>query len=351
MRTTTRFGSGRTWIAVAIALALIWVLHDLDYHRFLRVVASANATYLVLVPVAVAGEQFARTVTWRQLLRVLKPVDTKSLFGTMMASYFANLIVPGVSSLVRAWIAARREGLKATAVLATVAVERLVGGAVVAALAPFALLVTEIPGVTGPTQSALLGAAAISLAILLGISCALIGYRVAGQAGWIARLARRLPPRVGALVGALALAFAEGIVWPRERGRRLGIVLASIAMKLIAATQLMWAGLAFGVHVPVADYLFLLVFLSLLHAFSISARMLGGFTVGAVIALGLFQVPKEQALAMALIVQGSSLLTVASLGGLSLWLLGIGIGDLREAWLRLRDSVPADLPAPTAQRQ
>jgi hypothetical protein len=41
--------------------------------------------------------------------------------------------------------------------------------------------------------------------------------------------------------------------------------------------------------------------------------MLGGFTIGAVIALGLFGVPKEQALAMALIVQGSSLFTVAAL--------------------------------------
>src|SRR4030095_15197121 len=97
--------------------------------------------------------------------------------------------------------------------------------------------------------------------------------------------------------------------------RRFGIGIASLAMKLIAATQLMWAGLAVGVELPLAVYLFLLVFLGLLHAFSISARMLGGFTIGAVIALSLFHVGKEQALAMALIVQGSSLITVAALGG------------------------------------
>jgi hypothetical protein len=78
--------------------------------------------------------------------------------------------------------------------------------------------------------------------------------------------------------------------------------------------------------------------------------MLGGFTIGAVIALGLFGVPKEQALAMALIVQGSSLLTVASFGGIVLWLQGIGTGDLRAAW-RGQDSVPADLPGQAAQSQ
>ena len=72
--------------------------------------------------------------------------------------------------------------------------------------------------------------------------------------------------------------------------------------------------------------------------------MLGGFTIGAVIALGLFGVPKEEALAMALIVQGSTLFTVASLGGIVLWLQGIGTADLRAAWRR-QGSVPTDLPA------
>jgi hypothetical protein len=339
-----RWRSGRAWIAGAIVLALAWTLHDLDYHRFLGVVASADPIYLLLVPIAVIGEQWARALTWRQVLHALKPIGTAALFGTVMASYFANLIVPGISSLVRAWLAARREGLKGTAVLATVAIERLIGGAVVAVLAPVTLLMIELPDPPGLTQHALIAAAALSFALFLILLCTLAGYRAMSRAGWLGRIVRWLPNRPGALVGALALAFAEGIVWPRERARRCKLVLASVAMKLIAATQLMWAGLAFGVHLPVADYLFLLAFLSLLHAFSISARMLGGFTVGAVIALDLFQVPKEQALAMALVVQAGNLLTVAGLGGLGLWLQGVGLGDLREGWLRLRDAVPANLP-------
>ena len=59
---------------------------------------------------------------------------------------------------------------------------------------------------------------------------------------------------------------------------------------------------------------------------------------------------EEEALARALIVQGSSLFTVASLGGFGLWLQGIGTGDLRAAW-RDQGSVPPDLPAPAAQNR
>jgi glycosyltransferase 2 family protein len=351
MPATWRWRSGRAWIAGAIGVAaLAWILHDLDYDRFLGVVARADPAYLALVLLAVVGEQWARAVKWRQLLHALKPVPTVRVFGTLMASYFANLMVPGISSIVRAWLTARREDLKVTAVLATVAIERLIGGIVVTALVPFVLAAVAIPDPTGLVQTALIWTAAgsfILFAVLLG---ALVGYRmqVIGGAGWIAWLIRRLPGRAAAFVAGLARAFAEGIVWPKQHSRRFGIVLASVAMKLIAATQLMWAGLAIGVQLPPADYLFLMVFLSLLHAFSISARMLGGFTIGAVIALALFQVPKEQALAMALIVQGGSLLTVASLGGIVLWLQGMGLGDMRAAWLRARASIPADLPAPAA---
>jgi len=338
--------------AIGLA-ALAWIVQDLDYHRFFQLVATADPLFLALVPVAVIGEQCARAVKWRQLLHDLKPIRTVGLFGILMASYFANLLVPGVSSIVRAWLVARQEHLKVTTVFATVAMERLIGGIVVTALVPFTLMAIVIPDPTGTTQNALVGAAAGSFALFALLLVALAGYRmqVIGRGRWLDALARRLPTGASAQFGALALGFAEGILWPRERGRRVGVVLASLAMKLIAATQLMWAGLAVGVHLPPATYLFLLVFLSLLHAFSISARMLGGFTIGAVIALGLFHVAKEQALAMALIVQGSSLLTVAALGGLQLWQQGIGLNDLRAAWARTRSSILADLPAPAASQR
>lgn len=44
-----------------------------------------------------------------------------------------------------------------------------------------------------------------------------------------------------------ATAFAEGISWPAETWRRVGVLLATLMIKLIAATHFLWAGLIFGV--------------------------------------------------------------------------------------------------------
>ena len=59
---------------------------------------------------------------------------------------------------------------------------------------------------------------------------------------WIAWLAAR----GGARLEGLRKGIREGIVWPRQRRRQIGAVLASVLMKIIAATHFLWAGLAVG---------------------------------------------------------------------------------------------------------
>ena len=120
-------------------------------------------------------------------------------------------------------------------------------------------------------------------------------------------------------------------MWPRARWRGVSIVLASILIKLIAITHFLWAGLTFGVVLRPADYIFLLVFLGFLVILTHVARIPGGFLVGAIFALSLLGVAEEQALAMGLVVQFSSMLTIASIGALALWRNGVALGDLQIA--------------------
>ena len=149
------------------------------------------------------------------------------------------------------------------------------------------------------------------------------------EAGWLSRTLDRLPKRVAGPTERLARSFAEGIVWPRGLARSLAVVFSTALIKLLAATHFLWAGLAFGVVLRPIEYIFLIAFLGFLVILTNFARVAGGFIVGAVFALGLFGVGEEEALAMALIVQGSSLLCVASIGAVALWWNGVGLADVR----------------------
>jgi hypothetical protein len=220
-----------------------------------------------------------------------------------------------------------------SSVLATAAIDRLVDGLVFTGFVAVALAFAIFPDPTGNIRIGLIigGVGSFALFTLLLLGLGRYKRRVGSPDTWIIRLADRLPVRFVGPVKRVMLSFAEGIVWPREAWRGLGIVLASIVIKLIAITHFLWAGLAFGVLLEPVDYVFLVVFLGFLIILSRLARIPGGFFIGAIFALDLLGVPEEQALVMVLVVQFSSLLAVASIGAFALWRSGIALDELRLA--------------------
>lgn len=322
-----------SWGGVAVGLALLaFVFWRIDYRRFAEVVAHARVEYLALVPAAIALEQLVRAWKWRQILYPLCAVGTLRLFGAIMAGYLGNLLIPfGVSPLLRSWLVARLERLRMSAVLATVAIDRLVDGLVFTILVAVVLTLAVFPDPTGNLRLGLGVAATASLLLFTALLWLLVLYKrgIADAASLLWRLIARLPASLVERSRGLLASFADGIIWPRAAWRRLAIVLSSVVIKLIAATHFLWAGLAFGVLLRPLDYLFLIVFLGFIVILTHFARIAGGFIVGAIFALGLFGVTEEQALAMVLVVQASSLASVAVIGAFALWREGVAIGDLQ----------------------
>ncbi len=323
------------WLGAFLGIGLLaWVLRRFDLNRFVALLAGADLRFLALVAIAVVSEQLVRAWKWRQLLFPLRPVGTLYLFGTIMAGYLLAMLVPfGFGTIARSWLVARRKDLKLAAVLATVALDRLTDGLVFACLVPIALLSVAFADPTGGIRAGLVWGGAGSFILFALVLVALVGYRRGALApqGPVARLLGRLPDRLRPPVRRVATAFAEGIAWPREAWRGVGVLLASLAIKLIAATHFLWAGLAFGVMLEPGQYLFLVVFLGFLIILGHFARIAGSFIIGAVFALGLFGIGEERALAMVLVVEAANLLAVAAVGALSLWWQGVELGELREA--------------------
>ena len=226
---------------------------------------------------------------------------------------------------------ARLERLKMSAVLATVAIDRLIDGVVFTVLVAVVLTLAVFPDPTGNLRLGLVVGAVGSLLLVTALLWLLAQYKrgMADAASLLHRLILRLPGSLAERSQALMASFAEGVIWPAARWRRLAVVLSSIMIKLIAATHFLFAGLAFGVLLRPLDYLFLIVFLGFIVILTHFARLAGGFIVGAIFALGLFGVTEEQALAMVLVVQTSSLISVAAIGAFALWREGVAIGDLQ----------------------
>ena len=267
---------GGVMIGVA---ALVWVFVRVDYDRMQHVIAQADIAFLVLVPLAVAAEQLVRAWKWQQLLHAIQPIRTLRLFGAIMAGYFVGFLIPlGISPIVRSWLVARLEALKMSAVLATAAIDRLVDGVIFTGFVAVAVIFAAFPDPTGGIRLGLTVGGAGSLALFALLLFALARYKRYGVRldSFIMRQVDRIPARYARPIKAFLQSFADGIVWPQAIWRSLGIVLASVAIKLIATTHFLWAGLAFGVLLCPADYVFLVAFLGFLIIITRFARIPSG---------------------------------------------------------------------------
>lgn len=322
------------WIGALIGLGMaVWLLRRFDFERFLGTLRQADGRFILLLFLAILGEQLIRAWKWRQLLYRLRPIGALRLFGAIMAGYLLAFLVPfGLATVARAWLVARQEDLKVTAVLASVALDRLTDGVVFACLVPVALLAAAFPDPTGGIRAGLAWAGAGSFLLFALLLFALGAYRYGVlDTGGLLRVVDRLPARFAGPVRGLAAAFAEGIAWPRQAWRGGAIVFASVAIKLFAATHFLWAGLAFGIALEPAQYLFLIVFLGFLVILGHFAKVGGSFILGAVFVLTQFGVAEEPAVAMALVVQAASMLGVVLFGSLALWRQGVVLADVRAA--------------------
>lgn len=240
---------------------------------------------------------------------------------------------------MRSWLVARLERLRMSAMLATVVIDRLIDGIVFAILVGAVLAVAVFPDPSGDIQRGLwiAGLGSLLIFVLLLAALYLNRQRFDQAAGWVLRVVHLMPRRFAERAQGLLRSFAQGIVWPGSHWRGAAIVLASLLMKLISATHFLWAGLSIGVLLRPVDYLFVIVFLGFIVIAAHIARIPGGFLLGAIFVLGLFGVDREQALAMALVVQVASSLSVVSFGGLALWWNGVTLDELSIASTKQND--------------
>lgn len=325
------------WLGAAAGVALLaWVLRALDVSRFLDVLKSAGWWLLVVLPVTNLVQALLRAEKWRHMLHPLAEVKRFRLFGAIMGGYFADMVVPvRIGPLVRAWLIARLENMRTGSLLATVALDRIIDGFVFFGFAALALAWWRFPEQESAVRDGILTGAGVSAAALIAAVIVLIAVR----RGAVHRLAAAfpvltfpvLPAHWRSAIGRFTLAFTEGVVWPKEAWRGATVIGVSVLIKLIAVSYYVSAGLAFGVALQPADYLFLMVFLGFLLFVAGMLKIVGGFTAGTIFALELLGVEVETALAMVLIVQGTTIVTVASCGAAALWRQGLSMSMLRGA--------------------
>lgn len=127
---------------VIIAVLLGYFIKLIDWEQVLQELRNPAHPWLIVLGTLVGAMNFLiRAVRWKYLLLPLKRVRVHTLFKAICIGFMAITLIPGrVGEFIRAWVLARREGMKTTPVFATVVVERVLDGITLIVCLSFSLL-------------------------------------------------------------------------------------------------------------------------------------------------------------------------------------------------------------------
>lgn len=312
------------------AAFLAWALHDVSFADLGRHLRSARPGWM-LAAVAVATLTFPiRALRWRWLLHddAGLPIRAGAAWHAVALGFAANNVLPlRAGELVRSWVASRLGGVRLTAALSSVVVERLLDGLTLVGLLALALL---LPGL--PPDVSMWGMPVARIATLAGLvfgggflaTLLLVLHPVPAE-----RLVVRLAPAslAGRVVGLLE-GMRHGLSALASPGRLAGAVAWSLVLWLVNAASFVLAFRAFDLPVPASGALLLQGVLAFGIAIPTAPGYVGVFELVIRAVLQLYGVPPERGVSYAIAYHVTTFLPVILLGVWSLWRTPVAFHDL-----------------------
>lgn len=238
-----RKSNWKFWLGLVIGLVFLYLAFSgQDFKEIGASLGQANYWWLIPGLISYFIGVGIRAIRWHYLLGPIQKVPTRRLFPVVVIGYMANNVLPvRMGEVVRAYVLDRREGVRKTAALATIVVERIMDGlTMLLFLALASLFVSVSPDIQGIEKIA-------SLVFLAGI---ILFFVVAHSRTWMKRLEnfglRFVPGKIRPKVAGLAESFIDGLQVLRQ-WKDLLIVFSLSVLAWVFEAGMFWSvALAFN---------------------------------------------------------------------------------------------------------
>ncbi len=268
--------------------------------------------------------QLLRSYRWGLILRPLERVDQLSLFAVTSVGFLAIIAIPArLGEVVRPYLITKKSGIRMSSAVGTIVVERVLDSLTVLFIAVFVLLFTPLPAwlVRSSILFLLLTLALVSVMILLIVRRE-ASLRVLGP------LIGKLPPRYAEATQRLICQFLDGFRIMADPALLLSVAWLSIVIWLVDVYAIYLLFRAVNFQLPVVAAFVLMIILIIGIAIPTAPGFIGNWHYSCILGLGLFGVPKTDALTFAIIYHILSVAVVIVLGLLFLPFNRFSLGDL-----------------------
>ena len=315
---------------LALSALLIWLsIRGIEFRGVMDGFRTIRCGYLLPAVAAMFLMQLLRSIRWGFILRPIGKVDQLSLFSVTSVGFLAIIAIPArLGELARPYLIAKKSRIPMSSALGTIFVERVLDSLTILIIAVLALFFTPLP-------PWLVRSSVLFLLVTLGLFAVMILMIVRREAtlGILAPLIGRLPARYAGAVNRLIDHFIEGFRIVVNPALLFSATLLSIVIWLVDVLAIYLLFLAFGLHLPVAAAFVLMIILIIGIAIPTAPGFIGNWHYFCILGLGLFGIPKTDALTFAIIYHALSIGIVILLGLIFLPFNRFSVSDLRRQTL------------------
>ena len=242
------------WLGVLISVLFLWLaLRSLKLNDVWSALKTANYGWLIPGVAVYFVGVWARAWRWHHLLKPIKTISTRQMFPVVAIGYMGNNIYPArAGEVLRAYVLRRKQGVRVSASLATIIVERIFDGVVMLMFVFFNLHglagLTGNSGIAGSIQAAALwGAAAFAAALVAFLLGAMFPHQSLGL--YHRLVAPLIPARFRERVTGMLVSFWSGLESLRSPGSVFMVFLTSIVIWLLETAKYWFVTFAFDFRV------------------------------------------------------------------------------------------------------
>ncbi len=313
---------------------MVWALHGVHFDEVVRHLRNARLAPLAAAVVLATLTYVIRLIRWRLLLRDTdgSALPALPLWHAVAIGFMANNLLPfRAGEVVRTIAASRLAGARFSAVLSSIAVERIFDGLAVVALLSLSLIASDLPpdvavGGVSVRHAAQVAGAMGAAGLVAGLL--VVAFPAAAERAIRSVLpAGRMTERIIALIDGLR----HGLTVLRSPSLLAGTVIWSLVLWLMNALALYVAFEAFDIQVGFLGALLMQGILIFGITVQLTPGFLGQFEAAIVAALALFRVPNDVASSYAIAYHILTFVPIIVLGAWSLARTPVALSDLRAA--------------------
>ena len=292
-------------------------------------VAGFQATkteYLLLSLVFMFFMQVLRSVRWGAILRPMEQIDPLPLFSVTSVGFLAIVALPArIGELVRPYLITGRSGIKMSAAVGTILVERVCDSLIIMNIFAAILFLMPFP-------PWLFKAAGIFFTVTL-VAVSLMLFLIFKRDMTLRALRpflARLPGRISFRAERLIHSFIEGFRIVTDTRSMIYVLSLSVLIWLIDVAAIYVLFLAFDLPLPATAAFALMIVLVIGIAIPAAPGFVGNWHFFCILGLSLFGVPRPEALTFAVVYHFLSIGIVIFLGLIFLPFNRFSVTDLRK---------------------